>query len=122
MCVCDKVAAIAGEESVDSFTIVALRVAVEHVLIRSHEHPEVAFAAFVLGQHEHARRVEAQVRRLVRIHEHFCDQRRDELGERIVPRAERRLGDVEAFARVDAFEPVKRLVILPPAHDRVRQH
>ena len=82
----------------------------------------MAVSTFVFGQHEHAGRIDAQVRLAICVLEHRFDERACELGKLLVPRAERRLGEVELLAPVDVLEARERLVILPAAHDGVGKH
>ena len=50
---------------------------------------------------------------------HRLDERPHQLRHLLVPPAQRRFRDLEPFPRVDAFEALERLVVLPAPHDRV---
>ncbi len=115
----DQIALVAGEELVDGGAIVPGRVAVEHVSSGHDDDPEVAATTLVLRLHEHAGRVGAQIGRRLGVTPHGRDQRLDELGELLVPAAQRRAGQVHAFALVDLLESMQRQVILESLHRRV---
>jgi hypothetical protein len=54
-----------------------------------------------------------------RVLAHRLDDGPRERGELVVPAADGRAREFDAVARVDPFEPVEGLVVLPAAHDRV---
>jgi hypothetical protein len=76
----------------------------------------------LLVLHEHAGGVDAEVGLLERVIAHRRDERLHELGERAVPAAHRGARELDAVTRVHPFEPMKRHVVLPSLHDRVREH
>jgi len=117
----DQIAGVAGQQAVYGRAVVAARVPKQHVLPRCDCDPEVPGAAALLGLHEDAGRVHAQVWRLHRVRSHRFDQRSHQLRELLVPRAQRRLRDRQPFAAVDPFQPIERLIVLPAPHHRVRQ-
>jgi hypothetical protein len=92
------------------------------MLFRRDRDPEMADPAALLGEHQHARRIHAQVRRGQGFGPHGVDQRLHQVGQLLVPGAQGRLGHRQALAGVDAFEPVERLVVLPSPDDGVGQH
>ena len=72
----DQIAAIAGQHAVDGLLVVLGRVRVQDVPLGRDEHPEVADAALLLGLHQDAGGVGAQVRRAERVLPHGVDERR----------------------------------------------
>jgi len=118
----NEVAVVAGEDIVDRVARVLRRVLEQDVAPRRDHHPEVARAALVLVLHEHAGRVDAEVRLREAVETHRLDERLGELRERAVPAAHRRARELEPVACVDAFESMERQVILPPLDDRVGEH
>ncbi len=117
----DQVARVAGQQAVDRRAVVASRVPKQHVLLWRHGDPEVACATALLGQHEDARRIHAQVRLLHRVRPHRLYQRSHQLRQLLMPRAQRRLRNRQALSAVDPFQPIERLVVLPAPHHRVGQ-
>ena len=115
----DDVASIIRQERVDGCAVVAARVPVEHVPLGRDQHPEMAVLALVLGEHQDAGRIHAHVRLHQRVGEHRLDDRRCERSQLLVPRADRRPGQLEPLAPVDPFEPIERLVVLPAPDDRL---
>ncbi len=117
----DEVAAIARQHPVHGFTVVLRGVAVENVPRGGDDYPEVRALAALARLHQDARRVGAKVRGLEGILPHRVDERTRQRGELLVPATDGGARELEAFARIDALEPVQRQVVLPAAHDRVGQ-
>ncbi|MCY0992216.1 transposase [Nannocystis sp. ILAH1] len=68
---------------------------------------------------EDAGRVRAEVGLREGIGEHRLDERLDEVGELLVPAADRRARELEAVAGVERLEAVRGQVVLPAMDDRV---
>jgi hypothetical protein len=77
--------------------------------------------ATLLGQHQYAGCIHAQVRRAQRVDEHRFVQRPRQPAKLAVPGAQGRPRQVQAIARVDRFQPIERLMVLPASHDGVSQ-
>jgi hypothetical protein len=71
------------------------------------------------GEHEHASGIDAQVRLAIGVLEHRFDEWICELGKPLVPGAERRLGEIERLASIDALDVDERPVTLPAAYEGV---
>jgi hypothetical protein len=78
--------------------------------------------ATLLRLDQHAGGVDAQVGLLEGVGSHRGDKRLDQGQELVMPSAQRRARNLQAFARVDVLEAVGRKVVLPATHDRVREH
>jgi hypothetical protein len=118
----DEVALVAFEQLVDGGTVVLLGVAVEHMLLRRDQHPEVILSALLLCEHQHAGRIDAEVWLAEGIDQHDGDERPGQLGQLLVPRAQRRLREIEPLTGIDPFQAVEGLVILPATDDAVGEH
>jgi len=118
----DQVARVAVQELIDGGAVVPLRVGEEDVLVRRDGYPEVAGAAPLLSEHQDTGRVHAQVGLLEGVGAHRVDERPHQLGHLLVPPAQRRLRDLQPFPRVDPFQSVERLVVLPATDDSVGEH
>ncbi len=119
----DEVAGVAGQKLVDGGAVVALRVPVKSTCLSG---------ATVTQKWPVRQRSLASTRTPVAsahstgcvhgLREHRIDHRPHQLGQLLVPPAQRRLRDLQPVAGVDPFEPIERLVVLPAPHDRVGEH
>ena len=113
----DEVPLVAGEEMVDGLGVVLVRISIEDVPARRDQHPEVGPATLLLGLHEDARGIDAQVGLGECVAQHRLDQALGEVGELLVPAADRRARELEAVTRVDLLLPIQRQVVLPAIDD-----
>ena len=88
----DEVALVAGEQDVDRVAVMLVRVAVEDVAFGRDQDPEVGPPALLLGLHEDAGGIGAQIERGEGVLEHRLDERLGEVGQtvRLRPAACRR--------------------------------
>ena len=109
------------QELVDGVGGVVVTEGEDHMLLRSHQHPEMTASAFLRSLYQDSRRIRAHVRSVSRIGPHRVHQRKKQFAKVVEPAVERRPSEPHALPLVHVFETVVRKMVFEAADDHIRQ-